>query len=153
MAGYFKKRKGPSGPNKNEQKVMRSREQQSRGRSTLSSRFSTVRKITVKLDFLSPQQHVLGQEARTFGSDDACDFTVSCPGQCGVGAFNLAAKVEQLVTVRQAACDTGGKCQEPLYAGAASVCGCELKCRIEVEYLPEAAEPAPAASAPAAAQA
>lgn len=142
MAGYFKRRK-PPGPSKNEVKVKREREQESRERSLapLSVLYPGVERLIVRLEFLGPQQQPLGQETREFGKDDRCRLVVSCPGQCGVGFFNLEGKVSQVIESKSAVSESSGKCQEPLYAGASSLCGCMLKCALQVVY---AEEPAPA---------
>ena len=140
MADYYKKRR-IAGPSKNEQKIQREREQENRIRSagTLRTRFPSVDHLRVALEFRGPQQQVLGSEVRDFKPQDACNFSAACPGQCGVGSFNLEAKIEKVIEGREMHSEGTGKCQEPLYAGAASVCGCELKCKIEVSYLPEPA--------------
>lgn len=141
MADYYKKRR-IAGPSKNEQKIQRERENADRVRSagTLKTRFPTVEHLIVALEFRGPQQQVLGSEVREFRPQDACEFSAACPGQCGVGSFNLEAKIEKVIESREPRSEGAGKCQEPLYAGAASVCGCELKAKIEVRYVPEPSE-------------
>lgn len=144
MADYYKKRR-IAGPSKNEQKVQREREQESRLRSagTLGTRFPSVDHLKVSLEFRGAQQQVLGSEIRDFRPGDPCNFSAACPGQCGVGKFNLEGKIEKVIEGREVRAEGTGKCQEPLYAGAASVCGCELKCKIEINYAPEPARPEP----------
>jgi hypothetical protein len=140
MAGYFKKRRrAPAGPNKNERKVMRRVENEGRDRvaGTLRNHYPSAQKLSIRLLFLSPQHQTLGEETRAFEPDDSCDFALSCPGRCGVGSFNLQAKVDSVVTNRQAVSESSGKCQEPLYGGSPEICGCELRCKMEVVYLPE----------------
>jgi len=143
MPGYFKKRrKAAPGPNKNEQKVLRRRELENRDRvaGTLGNRFPSVERLSIELVFLSPQQQTLDRQSRSFEAADVCDFGVSCPGRCGVGSFNLEAKVEKVVTAGEASSESSGKCQEPMYGGSGEVCSCELRCKMSVTYLPE--EPA-----------
>src|SRR5208282_4952869 len=126
MAEYYKKRRTGGGPSKNERKVMREKDLESRIRSagTLGSRFPSVEHLTVWLEFVSPQGQALGSEVRDFRDSDPCNFSAACPGQCGVGSFNLEAKIEKVIVGREARSEGSGKCQEPLYAGAASLCGC-----------------------------
>lgn len=137
MAGYFKRRPAP-GPSKNEQKVSSRRDADSRAKSAeaLGHRYPTVQKMTIKLQFVSPQQHVIDQQTRAYNPQDQYDFSVPCPGRCGDGAFDLAAKIDGIVEKREPMSESSGACQKPLYAGAAEVCGLQLKCRIEVQYLP-----------------
>ena len=141
MAFYGKRRK-PAGPSKNEQKIQRNEAEARRAGGRLAQQFPTVERITIALQFLGPQGQVLGEEKRVFKVTDAPDFSASCPGRCGGGKFNLEAKVASVVEARQPAAEANGTCQEPLYAGAAEVCGTRLQTKIEVAYLPE---PEPAA--------
>lgn len=148
MAGFFRKRRGPSGPSKNEQKVMRAAaaERQARSGGTLAERFPTVKRLVVKLELLSPQKQALSEETRSFEAKDICKLAVPCPGRCGNGSFDLAGKIEAVVLAEQPVSEASGLCKKPLYAGAADVCGCELRCKIEIVYLPKpepAPEPAP----------
>lgn len=135
MAGYFKRRTAP-GPSKNEQKVARGRDAAYKASSaeSLGQRYPAVQKIAIKLQFLSPQQHVIDEQTRAFSPQDRFDFAVPCPGRCGDGSFDLQAKVDAIVEKHEAVSESSGACQKPLYAGAAEVCGLQLKCRIEVQY-------------------
>lgn len=136
MADFYRKRKVKPGPSKNEQKVMRSRESEAANRSTptLKSLYPPVDRLTIHLEFRSPQKAPLGNETRVFNANDPCRFTAPCPGTCGVGSFNLAAKIGKVVETAAAASEGTGVCQEQ--GGAAGVCGCELKVRMEVVYAP-----------------
>lgn len=134
MAGYFKKRRGPSGPSKNELKARRSRD--SGPGDTLGGLFPTVRQLTIRLEFTTPEGHPFGSSSRALGPADPCDLSVPCPGRCGTGSFNLATKVGAVVEAKELLSESSGTCQEPLYAGAASVCGLQLRCRLEAAYLP-----------------
>ncbi|MBI4425050.1 MAG: hypothetical protein HY554_15060 [Elusimicrobia bacterium] len=143
MARFFKKRRPKGGPSKNEEKVTRSREAAARERSMsrLADRFPQVERLSVQLDLVSPQNHPLAErQTRVFRPEDACDFSVPCPGRCGHGSFDLAAKLESVVETRQPLSESSGTCQEPLYAGSPDVCGVRLNCRIEVAYAPEPAK-------------
>ncbi len=146
MAQFFKRR-GPSGPNKNEQRVQRGKEAERRSRMTgaLGQRYPTVERLAVDLDFTGPQGQSLERKTWAFGLNDAVDLAAPCPGRCGEGKFDLAAKIEAVIEARQALSEAAGKCQEPLYSGSTEVCGCQLKCRIEVRYLPLPVVPEPAA--------
>lgn len=138
MARFFKKRARPSGPNKNEQKVMRN---QGAGRTgPLAQAYPGVANLSIKLQFIGPQQQVIDSQERAFGPSDPCDLSVPCPGRCGSGAFDLAAKIAAVIEGRQDAADAGGVCQEPLYAGSAEMCGLRLQCRIQISYQPAPAE-------------
>ena len=136
MARYFKKRR-PVGPSKNEEKLQRSREAEARERSLgrLADTFPQVTRLSVQLELLSPQNAPLSErETRVFNPDDKCDFSVPCPGRCGQGSFNLAAKLQAVVEAHEPASQSSGTCQEPLYAGSPDVCGVRLNCQIEVRY-------------------
>lgn len=147
MPGYPRRRRGPQGPNKNEQKVMHreAAERKARSAGSLAERFPGVERLTVVLEFKSPQDSLLGSESRVFRGSDALVLEAPCPGRCGVGSFDLAAKIEQVVTARETASQASGICQKPLYAGSPDVCGCRLSCRIEASYAPASA-PADAAA-------
>lgn len=150
MAQFFKRR-GPSGPNKNEQKVQRGREAERRNRmgGGLGERYPTVERLSVGLEFTGPQGQSLERKTWTFGPSDACDLAAPCPGRCGEGKFDLAGKIGAVIEARQPLAEASGKCQQPLYSGSTEVCGCQLKCRIEVRYLPEPAAAPPAGPQPA----
>jgi len=136
MPGYYKKRKRNVGPNKNEEKVSRSKQSEGLGGLTnsLGARYPSVARLTVRLQFLSPQQHLLGEETRVFNPQDGCDFSAPCPGRCGVGDFDLAAKISSIVSSGQAVSESNGVCQERLFAGSSDICDCRLQCHMEVAY-------------------
>lgn len=138
MAFYGKRRK-PAGPSKNEQKLQRAEAEARRVRSagSLADHFPQVERLIVSLQFLSPQGQVLSEEKRVFLPAEAYNISAPCPGRCGVGNFDLEAKVSNLVETRQPGAEASGVCQEPLYAGSPDVCGTKLQCKIEVVYLPE----------------
>ena len=147
MAGFPRRRRGPQGPNKNEQKVQQREAAERRVRSagSLADRFPSVERLSISLEFRGPQDSVLGSENRVFRGADIVELAAPCPGLCGVGNFDLAAKIEQVVIAREPASQASGVCQERLYAGSPDVCGCRLACRIEISYKPEPKpEPKPA---------
>jgi hypothetical protein len=149
MPSFFKKRRrGPAGPNKNEQKVMRARSAENRARAggLMGQNFPAVKKLTIRLEFTTPQQHLMDSKTLTLGPSDPCDFTAACPGRCGSGSFDFSAKVRSVVEGRQSSGESAGVCREPLYPGAADICGLRLQCRIEASYAPE---PAPSEARPA----
>lgn len=149
MATHYKKRRGHSGPSKNEEKVMRAKNalRQAVSGGALGARFPSVMRLSVRLVFLNAQQHVLEEKTLSLGLSDPCRFTVPCPGRCGVGVFDFTAKLESGVLAGDAVVEAGGKCQQPLYAGSPEVCGCEVKCRMEFSYRPK---PSPAPAEPSA---
>lgn len=137
MPFYRKKRRHKPGPSKNEMKVWRGREaeRQVRSAGTLRERFPWVQKLTVQLDFFTPQQLLLEKESRMFGPPDPCLFSAPCPGRCGGrGSFDLAAKVQAVVESRQPQGTGAGVCRELLYPGSAEICGFRLQCRIDALY-------------------
>lgn len=137
MPRFFKKRRRAKTENKNQEKIRRAMAQEHRAQAegVLGQRFSFVQKLTVQLDFRNPQGHQLHQETRTFGPADLCHFDAPCPGACGTGSFNLAAKVENVLNSRQSTAEARGRCQDPLFGGAGGdVCGCELVCRLNAVY-------------------
>ena len=101
----------------------------------LSDAFPQVERLTVGLELLSPQNAPLSErETRVFKPEDKCDFSVPCPGRCGQGSFNLAAKLQAVVESHETASQSSGTCQEPLYVGSPDVCGVKLNCQIQIQY-------------------
>ncbi|HRY30089.1 MAG TPA: hypothetical protein P5079_08660, partial [Elusimicrobiota bacterium] len=120
MATFFKRkrRRTHTGPNKNEKKVLRGQEADRLVRTAglMKDRFPSVQRLTVQLDFVTPQQHLLDRQTRVFNPTDVCDFSVSCPGRCGgQGAFDLEAKIKSVIDSRQARAEGSGTCAETLY--------------------------------------
>ena len=141
MAGVYRKKRRHAGPSKNEEKVSRSKEAEflNRASNSLGARFPSVVRMTVRLDFLGPQQQLLSQETRAFGPGDPCEFSAPCPGTCGVGNFDLAAKIAKVIEAGEAVSESSGVCQERLFAGSAAACNCQLRCRVEIVYQPQPA--------------
>ncbi len=141
MAQFFKKRRGKGGPSKNEQKVARGREAANRTRmaGTVGQRFPALERLTVKLEFISPQGQTVDTQSRGLGPDDAYEFSVPCPGRCGQGSYDLAAKIQAVIEAREGMSESSGQCRVPTYPGSPEVCGYQLKCRIEATYFPQPA--------------
>ncbi len=131
MPGIYRKKKRPTGPSKNEEKVERGR--QAKGQMSLGARYPEARNLTVSLSFSGPQGQSFGQETRTFAPQDPCDFAVPCPGRCGVGSFDLAGKIDAVLAAHEAESRASGVCQEAPFGGA-DTCGCKLDCVITVAY-------------------
>ncbi|MBI5242501.1 MAG: hypothetical protein HY922_02305 [Elusimicrobia bacterium] len=152
MAGYRKKRRGPQGPNKNEKKVLRSKDAQKQALAAglLSEKFPSIKRLSVHLVFRSAQQQLLDEKTLQLGPTDPCLFAMPCPGRCGTGSFDFTGKVEEAARSLLPSSDSSGKCAKPIFVGSSDLCGCELKCRMDLEYFPDAVpEPQePAAAAP-----
>ncbi|MBL0349089.1 MAG: hypothetical protein IPP68_01770 [Elusimicrobia bacterium] len=105
MAQFFKKRRrGAPGPSKNELKVRRRRADANEAaqQRPLSEEIPGVQRVTLQLDFLTPQRQVLDQQTHVFNAADTADFTAECLGRCGgTGIFDLSDKVQQAVNARQ----------------------------------------------------
>lgn len=138
MPGYFKKRRHAQGPNKNEEKVLRAQSEENRARmaGTLSARFPSVKSLRVHLTFLDARQQVLEEKDMELGRSDAAIFVIPCPGRCGQGSFDFTKKLAENIEGRLDVSESGAKCAEPLYAGSAEACGCEIRCRVKIDYLP-----------------
>jgi len=153
MAGFHKKRRRP-GPSKNEEKIGRNKEEERRSHPSnwLGNRYESVAGLTLKFDLVGTHSENLGQETRKFGREDACAFSVPCPGLCGGGSFELGTKISEIVAAAQPSADFNVVCQHKTYSGPSSVCGVTLKCHLDLSYRPIAERPAPApAPAPEAA--
>ena len=138
MAAQYRKKRRNAGPSKNEEKIERNRQAETmlRSSNSLGARYPEVRSLTVKLAFFGAQGQSFGEETRSFAPPDPCNFAVSCPGRCGVGSFDLAAKISAIVLACETISKSSGICQEKLYAGAVEMCQCRLECTIEVSYRP-----------------
>ena len=151
MARYFKKRRKNQGPNKNEEKVQRAADARSRETSggALGTRYPSVQRIKITLCFLTAQQQLLEEKVMDLKSSDACRFDIPCPGRCGTGRFDFSAAFANAVARRQTTAESGAPCREPVFAGSSETCGCQVSCRMEIDYAPErapSAQPGPAAS-------
>lgn len=144
MARFFKKRRKNAGPNKNEEKVQRAADALSRESAggVLGARFPFVKRLKIALQFLSPQQQLLEEKVMDIKANDPYRFDAACPGRCGNGRFDFSEAVANAVNRRRNLTESGGVCPQPLFAGAAQTCGCQAKCRIEIDFLPLPAAPA-----------
>src|ERR1044071_9333696 len=138
----IKKRRPVKHLNKNEERLKRRDAQdfQSRNAGTLGSRFPTVSRLDIQMEFTSTQGHVLGSEIRNFRPDSRLMLSADCPGRCGNGRMDVESVVSQMINNRQTARDTKGLCKQTLFAGSSETCNCELKCKITAEYFPPSAE-------------
>src|SRR5688500_13175931 len=100
MNTFRKKRRAKPGPSKNELKVMRGR-QDAAGGASLGQMLPSVRSLTVSLQFLTPQGHLLDESSETLKKDDEVEFVVDCPGRCGAGKFDFSQMIERAATERQ----------------------------------------------------
>ena len=137
MAQYRKRRIAP-GPNKNEEKVRRSQEAETRARSAglLRDRFPTVDRLALDLTVTAPQDGSTEHLKRDIGAENGCEFTVPCPGRCGRGVFDVTEMVTAAVEARNPQAQAGAVCQEPFLPGLPDVCGVKLDCRLEVTFKP-----------------
>lgn len=133
MNTFRKKRRAKPGPSKNELKVMRGRQEASGGAS-LGQMLPTVRSLTVSLQFLTPQGHLLDESSETLKKDDEVEFVVDCPGRCGAGKFDFSQMIERAATERQPTLEVTVACSQPIYAGATETCGTSLRCRLGLEF-------------------
>lgn len=138
MARYFKKRRPPA-ENKNEMKVQRRQDEDRRG-TMLGQMYPNVGRLKVRLAFVTPRGEPAGEETRVIGQRDEANLSASCPGPCGVGTFNLGAKLASMVEAGETAADSSAKCQAERYGSVGEPCGYELRCHIDVEY---SAQPEP----------
>ncbi len=143
MAGYFKRRKRNHGPNKNEAKVARAQRAESSARmaGVLGSRFPTIKRLTIHLTFLD-RQRVLEERDLSMGPQEAAAFTLPCPGRCGRGQFDLAAKIAEAVAARVPLFEFSLPCAEPYFSAKAEPCGCELRGRAQFDFFPAPEVPA-----------
>jgi hypothetical protein len=140
MPGFHKKRRHASGPNKNEEKVLRGKRAENQPK--LGSRFSSIKQLRAQFSFVDSHQNELDRKSLLLGSADAAVFSFPCPGRCGHGSFSLDARLAQAVQDRIPSLDVDLPCGEALYAGAAQLCDCRLKGRLDIEYFPAPAQPA-----------
>jgi hypothetical protein len=133
MASFFKpRRRKPSGPNKNQKKVMRGEAASHQG--LLKDRFPAVERLEVELEFMTPRQELIDQEVRELGPDDPLDVSAPCPGRCGRGSFDVAAKVRSIIEARETQGEATGVCREILFPGSPEACEVRLRCRIRADY-------------------
>ena len=137
MARFFKpKRRRPnSGPNKNQQKVLR-REQESRSGGTLQERFPGVESLVLDLQFISASGEPYDRIERRVSAKDPCDFSAPCPGRCGDGQYDLEQSVRSLVQDRRETTEEHLVCRETVYGDQTKTCDFRLTLRITLRYSP-----------------
>lgn len=129
----------PPGPSKNELKVRRRRADANEAaqQRPLSEEIPGVQRVTLQLDFLTPQRQVLDQQTHVFNAADTADFTAECLGRCGgTGIFDLSEKVQQAVNARQRTLQSTDLCAERISPGSSETCGFQLQSTIDVVYAP-----------------
>jgi hypothetical protein len=142
MPAPFKpRRRGPSGPNKNERKLLRraQAEREARSAGVLKEKFPSVTSLTLQLTHFNPQQVVYEEKRRSMGPDDACDFLVPCPGRCGGdrGTYDLSKEIRGVVESRRERADGRHVCQEIMNIGTAGTCDFRLDWSVVLAYAPE----------------
>ncbi|MBI3298273.1 MAG: hypothetical protein HYZ75_08925 [Elusimicrobia bacterium] len=136
MAQY-RKRRIAHGPNKNEEKVRRGQEAETRSRSTsLGERFPAVDRLILELTVTAPQDGSVERSTRDISADQGCELTLGCPGRCGRGVFDLAAMVTAAVEAKNPAATGAAVCQEPFLPGLPDVCGVKVDCRLTITFKP-----------------
>jgi hypothetical protein len=136
MARFFKpkRRRTNTGPNKNESKVLR-RERIERDKGTavtLGDLFPSIRRLSLDIRFMTPQNQPFEEFKRTMEAGDPCDLILNCPGRCDVGRFDLSERVGAMVQTRRERSDEKLICPQPIYAGPAGSCDFRLECRVDL---------------------
>lgn len=125
-------RRVQKGPTKNEKKIRR-REDASRDYAApLERRFPGLKHLSVELVFTDARGTVMKEEALRLTPEDPCDLTFDCPGICGVGKFDLAARIERALTEAEISFEAAADCGSPRYGTVKEPCGSSLKCRVEL---------------------
>src|SRR5262249_40368522 len=101
MPGFIKKRRGPSGPNKNEQKVARAESAEGEGKRIMGQRLHMIKKLKLAIKFLDVRGNMLDEAVRAFTPLDAAKLAADCPGRCGRGKFDFNPVVAGVVEARQ----------------------------------------------------
>ena len=96
--------------------------------------YGDVQQLSVQMEFLSPEGHVVLQQNRRFGPSDIIDFEAPCPGRCGNGRTDLEGKLRSMIERKETSSQARAKCPETLLAGAQDACGTELRCQITISY-------------------
>lgn len=142
MPAFFKprRRRGPVGPNKNEQKVLRraSAERDARTTGALKDRFPTVGSIAFQFTFITPQQEVYETGTRNIGATDVADFFAPCPGRCGGerGSFDLAEEMKTAIDAGRERIEGRLICQETMNIGSVGTCDFRLEWKGTINYNP-----------------
>jgi hypothetical protein len=140
MPAFFKprRRRGPSGPNKNEQKVMRraSGDREARTAGSLKERFPGVESIRLQLTFLTPQQEIYEEGTRTIGPTDTVDFSAPCPGRCGGerGSFDLTKEILTAIEGNRPQSQGRLVCQETMNISTVTPCDFRLEWKSTLHF-------------------
>jgi hypothetical protein len=142
MPAFFKprRRRGPAGPNKNEQKVLRraSAERDARSAGGLKDRFPTVDSVAFLFTFITPQQEVYETGSRKISSTEVADFFAACPGRCGGerGSFDLAEEMKTAIESGKERVEGRIICQETMNIGTVGTCDFRLEWKATITYAP-----------------
>lgn len=128
----FKKKRRQKTINKNDEKVRRL--QAIQDRPAMSVLYSEVERLSVQMDFYSPQGHLLLQQTREFNPSDTIDFAAPCPGRCGDGRMDLEGKLVSMIQRHETSSQSRAQCGQTFTAGSSDLCGCELRCNIDISY-------------------
>ncbi len=133
----IKKRRPQKSINKNFEKQMRRehQERQMRDAGSLNTRFPSVKRLSIQMEFISAEGHTLSSDRRDFEGNDMLDFSAPCQGRCGNGQMDVAGSVSQTIENHQRSRAIEGICREIIFAGSADTCNCKLRCELAVEYL------------------
>jgi hypothetical protein len=143
MPAFFKprRRRGPAGPNKNEQKVLRrsSAERDSRTAGALKDRFPSVAAISMQFKFITPQQEVYEEGGRKITGTDAVNFSAPCPGRCGGerGSFDLTEEMKTAIDSGKERVEGRLICQETMNISTVGACDFRLEWKATLTYATE----------------
>lgn len=130
MARYGRRRK--PGPSKNEKKVQRRGETDQTAAAPLERVFPALSRLSIKLVFTDARGAAVKEESLDLGPGDACSLAFACPGVCGVGKFNLTARIERAVLEREVAFEATAPCGSPRYGTVNEPCGSTIKCTVNL---------------------
>lgn len=129
----YRKRRILPAPNKNAAKVQR-REVGTGPDVRIGSLNPLLENALVQLEFYDGRGNLLEQRQHSYGPEDEIALQVDCLGPCGHGKMDLEEKFRSMIGSHQTMFDGRAKCTQTLYAGAADVCGYELRCHTKVAY-------------------
>ncbi len=138
MAFYRKKRR-KAGPSKNEEKVRRAKDavDHERAAGTLSSRFPSIRSLSVKLSIATPQGVTLEESSEDYKPEDAFAVEADCPGSCGSGFYDFSAAIAKSLDRLEEHGASQIICAESSYSGGpGGTCGCVAKCEFVAVVAP-----------------
>ncbi len=130
MARYGRRRK--PGPSKNEKKVQRRGEADQTSGAPLGRVFPALSRLSIRLVLTDARGAAVKEESLDFGPGDVCNLAFACPGVCGVGKFNLTARIERAVTEGETRFEASAPCGSPRYGTVNEPCGSTIKCTVEL---------------------